>query len=189
MSLLRWGFCVLPLAGLGAAAVTGAQGSTAPVPASALKACAAIGTAAERLACYDQLAGRAPASAAAAPAPAAAAPAPATQAPAPAAQAPAPAAQAPAPAAAPPKESFGLYAAEHPAAPTPAASYAAKVTGLGVSASGHPTVALEGGQLWELDGPDPLLANGTSVSIKRAALGSFLMTTPDGRTHRVHRLR
>ena len=170
MSLLGRGLAALPLAGLGlwaAAVVAGVQEASAPVPASALKACATIGPPTERLACYDQLAGRPHASV----------------------TAPAPEVAAPASPVAPPKESFGLYHAEHPAAPPPAASLTAKVVGIGAAANGHPTVALEGGQLWELDGADPLLANGDSVAIKRAALGSFLMTTPNGRTHRVRRLR
>jgi hypothetical protein len=159
VNLLRRGLVVLPLAGLGIAALAGAQGPAAPVSASALQACAAIDTSTERLACYDQLAGRAPA-----------------------------ALTTPASPAAPPKESFGLYAAEHPAAPNPEELLTATVVGLGVNANGRPTVTLDGGQLWELDDSDPLLANGDSVTIKRAALGSFLMTTPSGRTHRVHRV-
>ena len=60
---------------------------------------------------------------------------------------------------------------------------------MGSAANGHPTVALEGGQLWELDDRDALLANGDAVTIRRAAFGSFLMTTSTGRTLRVHRLR
>jgi hypothetical protein len=150
-------------------------GTEAPVPESALHACAAISTPGERLACYDQLAGRASAL------PTASAPAATPQ--------PSPGVAAPASPAPPPKGSFGLYHAEHPAAPPPAASLTAKVVGIGATASGRPTVALEGGQLWELDGPDPLLANGDSVTIQRASFGSFVMTTPTRRTHRVHRLR
>ena len=142
-----------------------AQGTDAPVPASALKACASIASPARRLACYDELAGR---------------PAAPTEAPA--------RLEAPATPAAAPPESFGLYAAEHPV-PTTGPSLSAKVLALGASANGHPTVALEGGQLWELDGPDALLAGGDAVTITRAAFGAFLMTTPQGRTHRVRRLR
>ncbi len=51
------------------------------------------------------------------------------------------------------------------------------------------TVALEGGALWELDQDDPLLAAGNTVTLTRAALGSYLMRTPTGRSHRVRRLR
>jgi hypothetical protein len=135
-----------------------------------------MGTPAERLACFEQLAGRAPAAAQALPVPA---PSAATTPPSPA----------PPKTAAPPKESFGLYEAEHPASPKPAAAFNGKVVGLGVSATGRPTVEIEGGQLWELDRPDPLLAAGDSVTINRGTLGSFLMTTPSGRTDRLRRLR
>jgi hypothetical protein len=119
----------------------------------------------------------------AAAAPPAAAPPAAVQASPPPAAPPAAAAAA----AVPPKESFGLYAAEHPA-PRVASSLQARVVAVGNSASGRMTVSLEGGQLWELDDADPLLAVGETVSIHRAALGSFLMQTATKRTHRVHRL-
>jgi hypothetical protein len=160
VSLLRG--LLLPLAVLGGAALADAQEPS--VPASALKACAAIGAPTERLACYDRMAERAPP----------------------------PVAGATAPAASPaevPKPSFGLYAAEHPAAPKPAGLLNAKIIGLGAGADGRTQVTLDGGQLWELDVADPLLAKGDPVTIKRAALGSFIMTTPTGRTHRAHRLR
>ena len=42
------------------------------------------------------------------------------------------------------------------------------------------TVTLDGGALWELvDDSDPLLAVGDTVTITRAALGSYLMQHPD----------
>ena len=160
MRLLRASLGVLPLAGLGAAVLAGVEPPITPVSADALQVCATIDTPTERLACYDQLAARAAMSRTTPASPPAA-----------------------------PKESFGLYAAEHPAPPQPAAALTAKIVGLGASANGHPTVALEGGQLWELDGPDPLLATGDVVTISRAAFGSFLMSTPSGRTDRLHRLR
>ena len=177
MSPRRRSLAALALAGLGmwATVLTDAQQASTAVPASALQGCAAIGAPGERLACYDRLAGRAPAS------PTALVPGAAPQ--------PSPGVAAPASPAPPPKGSFGLYHAEHPAAPPPVASLTARVVAIGATASGHATVALEGGQLWELDGADPLLANGDSVTIKRAAFGSFLMTTPSQRTLRVHRLR
>lgn len=166
---LLWG---LSSWGLGSA---GAEQLPALVPASALQACAEIGTSAERLACYDRLAGRVP------PAPRAGASGAAAR--------PSSGAAAPPPPPPPQNESFGLYHAEHPAPPAPAKSLTARVVALGVSSNGHTTVALEGGELWELDDPDPVLAQGDSVTIRRAAFGSFLMTTPTRRTHRVHRLR
>ena len=41
----------------------------------------------------------------------------------------------------------------------------------------------------QLDGSDALLAKGDSVTIRRAALGSYFLTTPAGREHRVKRVR
>jgi hypothetical protein len=181
--------------------------TAAAVAQSTLADCAAISSAAERIACYDHLAGHTGTSAAGPPAaamPPAAAAAPAAgaapvpnAAPLPAA-APAAAATAPAsarapgaaaPAAALPKDSFGLYAAEHPAPPHAAADLSARVTAVGVSESGRMTVALDGGAVWELAEADRLLAVGDTFDIRRAALGSFLMVTPSKRTHRVRRLR
>lgn len=171
MSPHRSSLATLPLVALGGLA--SAQQAPGTVPASALQACAGIIAASERLACYDRLAGRASA--------------PPVEAPLSAVVQPLPGATVAVPPG-PPRVSFGLYGAEHPAAPLPAASLTARVVGLGVSASGHPTVALEGGQLWELDDGDALLAPGDSVTITRAALGSFVMTTPTQRRHRAHRL-
>jgi len=166
----------------------GAAQPAAPVPASALQACAEIGSSAERLACYDRLAGRVPP-----PSPQAGAPAAAVRASSGAAapSSPSPPQDAGAPPSPPPPqtESFGLYHAEHPAPPPAAKSLTARVVGLGVSSNGRTTVTLEGGELWELDDADPVLAQGDSVTITRAAFGSFLMTTPSRRTHRAHRLR
>jgi hypothetical protein len=192
---------MVPLAVLGAAVLAPHLSPAAGVSDNAMKACAAIAAPTDRLACYDQLAGR-PATAGAAPpaaAPSAAAPSAAAPsaaavpagAPSSAARvgASAVAAPPPVPAAVPePKEAFGLYSAEHPIIPAPAALLTATVIGIGSAPTGRPTVTLEGGQLWELDSSDPLLAMGQSVTIKRASLGSFLMTTSTGRTHRVHRL-
>jgi hypothetical protein len=177
LKLLRvW--LMLPLA-IGAAC-----GADAATTASSLQTCAAIGDPTARLACYDKLAG-----VTAAPAPASAAPTPLAPAAAPAAAAAVAAPAAPATVPAPlPKETFGLYEAEHPALTT-ARTGQASVVGLGSSASGRMTVSLDGEGLWELlDGGDALLAVGDAVTIRRAALGSYLMETPSKRTHRVHRL-
>jgi hypothetical protein len=168
-----------PLAAL-IASMLAVQGASAQAPAS-LNACAAITTPSDRLACYDRLATQAPAPAA-----------PATPAKVPPAatvsSATAPAAPAASAPAQPPKESFGLYSAEHPVVQTiPAVK--GTVISMGQSANGHQTFTLDGGQLWELDVADPLLVRGETVSIKRATLGSFLVTTSTGRVHRAHRLR
>jgi hypothetical protein len=211
----------LACAGLATLALTSIAARAAPAASTAdLQACVGIAADAERLACYDKLAGRgvasgAPAAAKAAPpaattaaaaaagAPKATTAVPAAPVPAAAASAPAAVAAAAAPAAAaasvaPPAaaaassatQSFGDYAAEHPKTVAAATnSVEARVTGLGSSPNGHATVLLEGGALWELDRPDPLLAVGDTVTITRAALGSYLMHTPGNRDHRVHRLR
>jgi hypothetical protein len=179
------------LATLGLPVAAIANDTPAAVPQSSLHACAVIAAAPERLACYDRLSGRAVQNTAALPGtatPPAAAPAATARVAAPAATPPVASAPPAAPASLS-KESFGLYAAEHPPAPPVAATLAARIIALGRSASGRPTVALEGGQLWEVDAADPLLAVGDTVTVRRAALGSFMMVTPAQRTHRVRRLR
>jgi len=88
-----------------------------------------------------------------------------------------------------PKESFGVYTEEHPATPRVESLITGKVISIGISSSGRSTVTLEGNQVWELDSADPVLANGDVVTIKRGTLGSFILTTPAGRLHRVHRSR
>jgi hypothetical protein len=195
---------LLAALGLPTAVIAAGGDPAATVSQSSLHACAILTDPTERLGCYDQLAGHAPHSDAA-PAVAAAATAavPATTttatpaAPAPAAASAAPAAGTTAASAAtataaaepPPKESFGLYTAEHPTAPAVTQSLDDRVVATGASASGRMTVTLASGALWELDEADPLLAVGDVVSIRRAALGSFLLETPTKRTHRARRLR
>lgn len=135
-----------------------------------------------------------------APSPALAAPA-STTAPAPS-SAPAPAPAQPAAAIAPSFPSppprvqgaeaasaFGSYSAEHPIQPVVADSLSARVTAMGKTVDGRPTVTLEGGALWLFqDDGDPLLAVGDTITIKRGALGSFLLETSGKRLHHVRRL-
>lgn len=178
------------LAVLGQTLVTNAAAAAQPaaaLPQSALHACASIAADADRLACYDRLAGRAVPSAdgqGASASTAAAVPAGAPT-PPPVAVRPVPV---PVP---PPKESFGLYEAEHPEPPpvAVASSLEARVVALGRTAGGRMSVSLEGGAVWELDEADPLLAVGEPVTITRAAFRSYIMNTPSGRTHRARRLR
>lgn len=49
-------------------------------------------------------------------------------------------------------------------------------------------VQLDNGQTWALDDGPVMLRAGDTIVIKRAALGSFLMTTPTSRVYRVRRL-
>jgi hypothetical protein len=170
MTLAHKALQVLPLMGLSATLVAVAQQPAAPVSQDALKTCAAIDDLSQRLACYDHLAGRPP-----------------TPLLTPAAVPHAPPATAPV--AAQPKEAFGLHSVEHPTAPSLPQAQTAKVMEMGVRPNGHPSVTLDGGQLWQMESEDPLLKVGDAVTIKRATLGSFIMTTPTGRTYRVYRLR
>jgi hypothetical protein len=162
--------CAMALTNLSIAAWASAQ---SPQDISAqLKVCASINEPAESLACFKQLAARA---------------SPALIAPSAAPVGTAAPVSPPSPVVVP-KESFGLHAAEHPAAPKTDPSHTAKVVAVGTTTSGRPTVTLEGGEVWELDAADPLLAQGNSVTITRGTFHSFVMTTPTGRTHRVQRL-
>jgi hypothetical protein len=164
-------------------------------PPEDLSACGAITDPAERLACYDRLAGRPAPPAPAAPKPVAATPPPAaapagppavaTPPPAPAAAVPA----APAAGAPPATASFGSYSAEHPTAPALPQNLSARVTAMGKTIDGRPTVTLEGGALWLLDEADPLLAVGDTVTVSRGVLGSFLLETSTKRLHHVRRIR
>jgi hypothetical protein len=181
LSRLRRAATIAAPLGFGAMVLASAA-TPVSVPMSVLKQCAQINDPAKRLACYDQVAERQPAGGAASPKDSAmardsAAPPAATATPATAA------------AAVPPKESFGLYTAEHPAAPAVEALITAKVIAMGISSNGRSTLTLEGNQVWELDSADPVLAKGDAVTVKRGTLGSFILTTPAGRLHRVHRVR
>jgi hypothetical protein len=175
MSRRRHALLILAPLSLGALPPAVTQATPTSIPMSVLKQCAELTEPAKRLACYDQVAERPPATSAARPKDAAAAKSTAATA----------AVTAPLP-----KETFGLYTAEHPAGPPQDESFiSAKVISIGISRSGRSTVTLEGDQVWELDSADPVLANGNTVTVKRGTLGSFILTTPAGRLHRVHRVR
>jgi hypothetical protein len=155
--------------------------------------CAAISAPDARLACYDTLAHRplekAPRAAAATPAPAPATPAiaPAVTAPETAAAAPP---QAPAPASNPadPKN-FGLSAAQQHTTDLGPKSIAAHISIVSANQAGQTTVVLDSGQTWVVMDNDGRLASGDAVTIKRAALGSFLMMAPSNHSYRVRRIK
>jgi hypothetical protein len=197
---------LLALAGLAPGILAAAAGSE-----SGLAKCAAIASAQERLACYDALSNppvpsAAPAAPAAAPtavapaaptvaAPAAAAQKPGTAAPAPVAAppvsvpVPAPAAAAPAAAAAADGGNFGLSAAQQKIAPTGPESIQAKVDHVYVNNASKSYVALDNGQTWTSTDGNFDLFDGESVTIRRAALGSFmLVSTKSKRTYHVRRV-
>ena len=122
--------------------------------------CATLTVDAERLACYDRLARAVPTAG-----PAPAAPAPEHE-----------------------DRSFGMVKppASRPAEPV---RLEAKVTGMTAAARGGAVVQLDNDQAWSLDDGPAVLRVGDAVVIKRAALGSFRMTTPTGRVYQVRRLR
>jgi hypothetical protein len=179
-------------------AACAAGGALAEDP-TGLAQCSSIANTAERLACYDRLAGRASAKAPPS-SPAAAAPAAPPVSAAPVSAAPvsaAPPAATPVPAGASTANDFGLSKvqkerADGAASSSPAAikSITARVTGFRKGPSGRPRVLFDNGQTWEYeeDG-DYLLAVGDSVTIRRASLGSFLLVTPSKLVHRVRRIR
>ncbi len=146
--------------------------SATPAVAADLARCAAIAASEARLACYDQLAGR-PADAVATPMGGAAS---------------SRSAAAPVPPATPTAQEFGLSQAQAHPAPRGPDAIEARVTQLATGAAGRAAVILDNGQTWTVVEEDSLvLATGDRVVIRRAALGSFLMTTPSKRAYRVRR--
>jgi hypothetical protein len=149
---------------------------------SGLAHCAAISGRDERLACFDALAAQGGAAQAAAQSTTAT---PGSEASTPPAV-PSPGRGA---ATASPAENpadFGLNPAlKVPAAKTMAVT--ARVTAVTRSREGAEIVLLDNGQSWQLEEPDPLLAAGDAVTIRRGALGSFMLTTPTSRSHKAHR--
>ena len=181
---------------LGALVLTLGVAGADPLPSAELARCAAVSSPSERLACYDTLAGRAPKESAST---VASQSTPQRPSAAPAA-APTGSASVAAPAAAPaaavaaitPKASsddpsrFGL-----PPPPTvvPGPSQIeARVSRVNADAQGNVTLTLENGQVWSVQQGDHWLQSGDNVTIRQAALGSYLLTTPARHSYRVRRL-
>jgi hypothetical protein len=133
-------------------------------------------------------------------APASSVPAPAST-PAPSVPAPATAPlpapkQASAPATTPPAapadlndpRNFGLNAAQLHAPPPGPQSIQARVEKISRNRTGTAYVALDNGQTWTYTDEDSRLGPGDLVTIKRAMLGAFLMTTPSKRSYHVQRV-
>jgi hypothetical protein len=99
--------------------------------------------------------------------------------------------------AASPESSFGLLSSTN--APPPKSDPASRgdldslsstVKGFGRADDGSLVVVLENGQSWkQISGNDPLLKTGDAVTINRAALGSFQMVMPTGRSAKVRRVK
>jgi hypothetical protein len=87
-------------------------------------------------------------------------------------------------------EDFGLSGVQKAPRREQIQAITAEVVVMGHGANGRVQLGLSNGQSLELeDAADALLGVGNSVTIRRASLGSFLMTTPKKVTHRVRRVK
>jgi len=157
--------------GLAYAAAGANPAGCAAIPASAERlacydaaACGGITATEERLGCYDALAGR--------------------KSPGPR---PATVPATPAQPASDDADSFGLVKPQPPA-PGPD-KIEARVVGLTADRQGHVTVTLDNGQTWAVSDADSRLQSGDTVTIRHAALGSYLLTTTARHSYRVQRLK
>lgn len=86
---------------------------------------------------------------------------------------------------------FGLTATQLPENKSPQglSAITAKVTGIVAdrATAGRVALQLDNGQVWILSDDDAGVSAGDSVTIKRAALGSYLLTTSAHRSYRVRR--
>ena len=164
------------------------------VDAAALAHCAAINAADERLACYDSLARARPnpaPAAAAAPAGVKATPqsaGPGTMPASASAATAAPVAAAAGTTAAstnPAAKSFGLT--PHPAPQQGPDRIEAQATRVDTDRLGNVHLSLDNGQIWTFNAPEALIRVGDTITIKRGALGSFLLTTPAHHTYKAQR--
>ncbi len=161
-------------------------------------ACAAIAGANERLACDDQLArsrlqlgsggtpavGSKPATGATAPAAGAPSPSAATTVPAASAAATTVAATSAGGSA---TQSFGLVKRAPAEREQGAKQIEALVQKVEVNQHRQVRVSLDNGQVWDFIEADAIVRAGEAVNIRRAALGSFLLTTGSHHTYRVKR--
>ena len=182
---------------------TPALAAATEAPGTELDHCVAIASSEARLACYDKLAGRSAdgtgTRAMPAPTPAASS-APAREIPpavgpsavaATATTAPAPsiaAAAEPDPAVA--AQNFGLSSAQLRSAPHGPQSIEARITQVGVDRGLRSYAVLDNGQTWLSTDGSMELDSGENVTIKRAALGSFmLVSTTSKHSYHVRRIR
>jgi hypothetical protein len=83
---------------------------------------------------------------------------------------------------------FGLNPRQLKVAPNGPDAIKGVVSTLTEDRLNHVYLLLDNEQTWSLLEPDPHVRPGDSVTIKRASLGSFLMTTPSRRSYRVERV-
>lgn len=84
-------------------------------------------------------------------------------------------------------QSFGLSPLQLPATPEGPKLITALVTRVTVDRAGNVLVSLDNGQSWTFNDQDALFRPGDSVTIRRAALGSFLLTA-GRRSYRARRV-
>jgi hypothetical protein len=148
--------------------------TAAPSATDAFTRCRDLEPAEVRLACYDAAAGRRPSDT-----PAGAAAAPVARAPTPSPEAEK----------AEQLRNFGLTPAQVNPKPQGPEAIHSRIAALSTDRIGHAVVTLENGQTWQISDDASRLAIGQDVTIKKAALGSFLMTTEDRRAYSVRRSR
>ncbi len=89
-------------------------------------------------------------------------------------------------------EAFGLSASQRAQSTgeVAPARIAARVQSVTRTRVGQMVVTLDNGQIWQQGNgePDVRLDVGDTVTIKKAALGSYILSTPAGRSFRVRRL-
>lgn len=163
--MVPWRLVLLPMVSLPCAAVTPDR--------EPFEHCVVIESAAARLACYDAAAGRAAERSIQVPDSAAKTPS----------EAPAPVEAGAA------AGDFGLTPAQRKLEPTGPDAEQAVINSVADDRVGHAIVALDNGQTWFVAEPDGRLRAGQVVTIRRAALGSFTMTTDDRHGYKVRRTR
>ncbi|TLZ37941.1 MAG: hypothetical protein E6K32_15725 [Gammaproteobacteria bacterium] len=84
-------------------------------------------------------------------------------------------------------QSFGLSPRQLPATPEGPKLIKALVTRVTVDRAGNVLMSLDNGQSWTFNDQDALFRPGDSVTIRRAALGSFLLTA-GRRSYRARRV-
>jgi hypothetical protein len=167
-----------------------------PVPDAELARCAAVSSPSERLTCYDTLAGRARKESPAGASPSASqhsSAAPASTAPQSMPTGGASAAGSVSAAAAiaslAPSDDASRFGLPPPPSVTPGPSkIEARVARVSADAQGNFTLTLDNGQLWSVQQGDQWLQSGDTVTIRQAALSSYLLTTPTRHSYRVRRL-
>jgi hypothetical protein len=151
-----------------------------------LARCAAVASREARLACYDALAHRLQDKA---PSVAAAAAPVVASAIAPEASSAALTAATPAAASAADPNNFGLTTKKQRSVDEGPKSISARISSVSSDQSGGVFIVFDSGQIWTVLDNDGRLAAGDAVTIKRAALSSFLMMTPSNHSYRVHRVK